>query len=77
MWSRWSGLPDGQGGPSGPGGPGGPGGLGGPGGQGYLGVQGGPGDQVCQCIWFPWSKQSNYRENLRCHACDGLTHIGK
>ena len=57
-------------GPSGPGSPGGPGGLGGPGGQGYLGVQGGPGDQVCQCIWFAWSKQSNYRENLRCHACD-------
>ena len=44
-----------------------------PGGQGYLGGQGGPGDQVCQCIWFTWSKQSNYQENLRCHACDTLT----
>ena len=32
-----------------PGGPGGPGGLGG---QGCLGGQSGPGDQVCQCIWF-------------------------
>ena len=54
-------------------GPGGPGSPGGPGGQGCLGGQSGPGDQVCQCIWFAWSKQSNYRENLRCHACDGLT----
>ena len=53
-----------------PGGPGGPGSPGGPGGQGCLGGQGGPGDQVCQCIWFAGSKQSNYRENLRCHACD-------
>ena len=55
------------------GGPGGPGGSGfqcGPGGQGCLGGQGGPGDQVCQCLWFTWSKQSDYRENLRCHACD-------
>ena len=40
---------------------------GGPGGQ---GGQGGPGDQICQCIWFTWSKQSDYRENLRCHASD-------
>ena len=32
------------------------------------GVQGGPGDQVCQCIWFTWSKQSDYRKNLRCHC---------
>ena len=55
----------------GPGGPGGPDGLGG---QGCLGGQGGPGNQVCQCIWFTWSQQSNYRENLRCHACDTLTH---
>ena len=22
-------------------------------------------------IWFSGSKQSNYRERLRCHACDG------
>ena len=49
---------------------GGPGCQCGPGGQGCLGGQGGPGDQVCQCIWFTWSQQSNYRENLRCHACD-------
>ena len=41
-------------------GPGGPCGAGGPGGQGCLGGQGGPGDQVCQCIWFIWSKESNY-----------------
>ena len=61
----------GQGGPCCPGGPGG---TGGPGGQGCLGGQGGPGDQVCQCIWFTWSKQSNYRENLRCHACDTHTN---
>ena len=66
---RQSGL-IGQGGQGGPGGPGSPDG---PGGQGCLGGQSGPGDQVCQCIWFAWSKQSNYRENLRCHACDGLT----
>ena len=45
-----------------------------PGGPGGPGGQGGPGDQVCQGMWFSWSKQSNYRENLRCHACDGLTH---
>ena len=57
-WSGWSG---GLGGPKGPGGTGGPGGPCG---------SCGPGDQVCQCIWFTWSKQSNYRENLRCHACD-------
>ena len=57
-------------GPGGPVGPGGPGSPGGPGGEGCLGGQSGPGDQVCQCIWFAWSKQSNYRENLRCHACD-------
>ena len=69
-----SGGPCDPGGSGGPGDPGDPGGLGGPGGQGYLGVQGGPGDQVCQCIWFPWSKQSNYRKNLRCHACDWLTN---
>ena len=41
-------------------GPGSPGGPGGPGGQGCLGGQSGPGDQVCQCIWLAWSKQSNY-----------------
>ena len=58
-------------GPGGPSGPGGPDGLGG---QGCLGGQGGPGNQVCQCIWFTWSKQSNYLQNLRCHACDTLTH---
>ena len=45
-------------------------GPGSPGGPDRLGGQDGPGDQVCQCIWFVWSKQSNYRENLRCHACD-------
>ena len=45
-------------------------GLSGPGGPGGPVGQAGPGDQVCQCIWFPWSKQSNYRDNLRCHACD-------
>ena len=52
-----------QGGPGGPcdlgdpGDSGGPGGPDGPGGQGCLG---GSGDQVCQCILFPWFKQSNY-----------------
>merc|ERR1711973_87938 len=69
-WSRESGCLDGQGGPGNPGGPGSPGG---PGGQGCLGGQSGPGDQVCRCTWFAWSKQSNYRENLRCHGCDTLT----
>ena len=24
-------------------------------------------------IWFSWSKPSNYREKLICHACDGRT----
>ena len=62
---------------SGPGGPGGPGCQCGAGGQGCLGGQGSPGDQVCQCIWFTWSKQSDYRDNLRCHACDKLTDMGK
>ena len=62
--------PGGQKGPGDSGGPGGPGRQCGPGGQGCLGGQRGPGDQVCQCIWFTWSKQSDYRENLRCHACD-------
>ena len=66
----WSGCLDGQGGPGNPGGPGSPGG---PGGQGCLGGQSGPDDQVCQCIWFAWSKQSYYRENLRFHACDKQT----
>ena len=75
-WSGWSGGLGGPGGPGGsggqgcPGGQGGPDSPGGPGGEGCLGGQSGPGDQVCQCIWFAWSKQSNYRENLRCHACD-------
>ena len=50
--------------------PGSPGRHCGPGGQGCLGGQGGPGDQGCQCIWFTWCKQSDYRENLRCHAFD-------
>ena len=54
----------------GPGGPGGPDGPGGPGCQGCLSGQGSPGDQVCQCIRFTWSKQSNCQENLRCHAYD-------
>ena len=40
-------------------------------GQGCLG---GPGDQVCLFIWFTWFKQSNYRENVRCHACDWHTN---
>ena len=72
-----------QGGPGYPGGPGCPDGPGCPGcpdlqcGPGGLGCLGGPGDQVCQCIWFTWSTQSNYRENLRCHACDILTDMGK
>ena len=69
-----TGVPGGSGGPGGPGGPVGPGSPGGPGGQGCLGGQSGPDDQVCQCIWFARSKQSNYRENLRCHTCDTLTH---
>ena len=51
---------------------GGPGCQCGPGGQGCPGGQGGPDDQ-CICIWFTWSKQSDYQENLRCHACDTLT----
>ena len=57
------GCPGGQGGPGGPGGPDGPGdpdSPGGPGGPGGPVGQGGKGDQVCQCIWFTWSKQSNY-----------------
>ena len=54
----------GPGDPGGPGGPGDPGCLCGPGGQ------GGPCDQFCQGIWFKWSKQSDYQENLRCHTCD-------
>ena len=52
---------------------GGPGCQCGPGGQGCPGGQGGPGGQVCHCIWFTWSKQSDYRDNLRCHVCDTLT----
>ena len=55
------GDPGGQGGPGSPVGPGGPGGPDGPGGPvspGGLGCLGGPGDQVCQCIWITWSKQS-------------------
>ena len=44
-WSGWSDWSGGLGGPGGPCGPGG---------------QGGPGDQVCHCIWFTWSKQSDY-----------------
>ena len=59
-----------QGGPGGQSKPGGPGGPGCQCGHGDLCCPGGPGDQVCQCIWFTWSKQSDYRENLRCHACD-------
>ena len=27
-------------------------------------------DMHTEDIYFTWSKQSNYRENLRCHACD-------
>ena len=30
-------------------------------------------DIQSQNIWFSWSKPSNYREKLRCHACDGQT----
>ena len=29
-----------------------------------------PGDMHLGNIWFLWSKQSNYQEKLRCHACD-------
>ena len=28
-------------------------------------------DMNSENIWFSWSKQSNYRGKLRCHACDG------
>ena len=28
-------------------------------------------------IWFSWSKSSNYRGKLRCHARDGRTHRGR
>ena len=68
------GSPCAPGSPGVPGGPGGSGGPGGPGGQGCLGGQGGPSDQLCQCKWFAWSKQSYYREKLRFHACVKLTH---
>ena len=30
-------------------------------------------DMHSENIWFPWSKPSNYRGKLRCHACDGRT----
>ena len=53
------GCPCGQGGPGGLGGPGRPDCQCGPGGQGCLGGQGGHGHQVCQYIWFTWSKQSD------------------
>ena len=74
LFVRSPGCPGGPGGPGCQCGPcgqgclGGPGGPCGPGGQGCLGSQGCPGDQVCQCIWFTWSKQSDYRKNLRCHC---------
>ena len=28
-------------------------------------------DMHSENIWFSWSKPSNYRGKLRCHACDG------
>ena len=31
-------------------------------------------DMHSENIWFSWSKSSNYREKLRCHACDGRTN---
>ena len=27
--------------------------------------------------WFSWFKPWNYREKLRCHACDGQTDGGQ
>ena len=34
-------------------------------------------DMHLENIWFSWSKPSNYREKLRCHACDKLAENGK
>ena len=33
-------------------------------------------DMHSENIWFSWSKSSNYREKLRCHACDRRTDGG-
>ena len=30
-------------------------------------------DMHSENIWFSWSKSSNYRGKLRCHACDERT----
>ena len=49
-------------------------------GQGGSGGPGDPGgqddslndnDMHSENIWFSWSRPSNYRGKLRCHACDG------
>ena len=50
-----------------PGDLGGPGGPGDPGGQDSLDDN----DTHSENIWFSWSRPSNYRGKLRCHACDG------
>ena len=34
-------------------------------------------DMHSENIWFSWSKPSNYRGKLRCHACDGRTEDGQ
>ena len=34
-------------------------------------------DMHSENIWFSWSKSSNYRGKLRCHACDGRTNGGR
>ena len=34
-------------------------------------------DMHSENIWFSWSKPSNYRGKLRCHACDGERTDGK
>ena len=34
-----------------------------------------PSDKVCQILWFTWSKQSDYKGNSRCHACDTRTDL--
>ena len=65
-------------------------GQGGSSGPGDLGDPSDPGEPVVQVvqvvrmnslddmqsenIWFSWSKPSNYRGKLRCHACDRRTN---
>ena len=34
-------------------------------------------DMQSENIFFSWSKSSNYRGKLRCHACDGGRTDGK